>query len=261
MTNPYGPWATAIDIGGRAQLSSFWRQRLTMLVPASQTSPVLSRPNLLGLVAAAAMVCALPTFLAAPAIAEQEKVSQEKGKDQGTDVGAKDSAGTVSPPIGNGYTGGTTVISSMTQQAPEVDDDIISTPIPGLRLLMQPRVVKQLALTAEEKKKLRAMGPRFEADQEAFFAEATKKQKLSGDQLTAAYHRWQREADKRALKDVETILTPPQVLFLRETTLAADAYYRLMGPDLVGAWAGSPRRRRTSCAGWTKRIQSRCSDT
>ena len=43
MTNPYGPWATAIDAGRNPQLSSFWRQRLTMLVPASQTSPVLSR--------------------------------------------------------------------------------------------------------------------------------------------------------------------------------------------------------------------------
>ncbi len=28
MTNPYGPWATAIDTGGSAQLSASWRQRL-----------------------------------------------------------------------------------------------------------------------------------------------------------------------------------------------------------------------------------------
>ncbi len=77
MTNPYGPWATAIDTGGSAKLSSFWRKRLMMLVPTSQTSPVLSRRSLLGLVAAAALLCALPTFLAAPAVAEQEKASPD----------------------------------------------------------------------------------------------------------------------------------------------------------------------------------------
>ena len=96
MTNPYGPWATAIDAGRNPHLSSFWRQRLTMLVPTSQTSPVLSRRNLLGLVAAAALVCALPTFLAAPAVAEQEKVSQEKDKDQESGAGGRESAASVS---------------------------------------------------------------------------------------------------------------------------------------------------------------------
>ena len=57
MTNPYGPWATAMDAGCNPQLSAFWKQRLAMLVPTSQTSPVLSRRNLFGLVAAAALVC------------------------------------------------------------------------------------------------------------------------------------------------------------------------------------------------------------
>ena len=82
MTNLYGPWATAINVGGNAQLSSFWRQRLTMLVPASQTSPVLSRRNLLGLVAAAVLICALPTFHAAPAVAEQEKAANKSEASQ-----------------------------------------------------------------------------------------------------------------------------------------------------------------------------------
>src|SRR5271166_5989384 len=73
MNNPYGPWATAIDAGRNPQLSSFWRQRLTMLVPASQTSPLLSRRSLLGLLAAAVLVCALPMFHAAPAVAEPNR--------------------------------------------------------------------------------------------------------------------------------------------------------------------------------------------
>ncbi len=77
MTNPYGPWATAIDAGRNPQLSAFWRQRLTMLVPTSQTSPVLSRRSLLGLVAAAALVCALPTFHAVPAVAQQQPASPD----------------------------------------------------------------------------------------------------------------------------------------------------------------------------------------
>ena len=96
MTTPYGPWATAIDAEWSPQLSSFWRQRLTMLVPASQTSPVLSRRNLLGLVAAAFFTCALPAFLAAPAVAEQEKALAEKGGDRAADAGTKDSAVSVS---------------------------------------------------------------------------------------------------------------------------------------------------------------------
>jgi hypothetical protein len=62
MANQYGPWATMIDIGGRPQLSAFWRRRVTMLVPASRTSPVLSRHNLLWLGAAAVLMLALPTF-------------------------------------------------------------------------------------------------------------------------------------------------------------------------------------------------------
>jgi protocatechuate 3,4-dioxygenase beta subunit len=82
MTNPYGPWATAIDAGRYPQLSAFWRQRLTMLVPTSQTSPLLSRRNLLGLFALAAVIGFLPTFRAAPAVAEQEKLPQEKSSDQ-----------------------------------------------------------------------------------------------------------------------------------------------------------------------------------
>ena len=64
MTTQYGPWATAINVGRNPQLSSFWRRRLTMLVPTSQTSPVLSRRNLLWLGAAAVLMILLPTFRA-----------------------------------------------------------------------------------------------------------------------------------------------------------------------------------------------------
>ena len=80
MTNSYGPWATAINTGRNPQLSAFWRQRLTMLVPVSRTSPILSRRNLLGLSAVAALLWILPTFHAAPLVAKQEKVADENSK-------------------------------------------------------------------------------------------------------------------------------------------------------------------------------------
>ena len=95
MTNPYGPWATAIDTGGGAKLSSFWRKRLTMLVPTSQTSPVLSRRSLLGLVAAAALLCALPTFHVAPAVAEPNRSPHVN--DQSGETSTAKSADEVSP--------------------------------------------------------------------------------------------------------------------------------------------------------------------
>jgi hypothetical protein len=72
MTNPYGPWATSIDAGGNPQLSAFWRRRLTMLEPTSQTSPALSRRNLLWLGAAGVLTAALPTLHSAAVIAEEE---------------------------------------------------------------------------------------------------------------------------------------------------------------------------------------------
>jgi formylglycine-generating enzyme required for sulfatase activity len=92
MSNPYGPWATALDAGRYPQLSAFWRQRLTMLVHASRTSPALSRRNLLGLVAAAALVCALPTLLTAPAVAEQDKSPQDKSGNPRADARGTKSA-------------------------------------------------------------------------------------------------------------------------------------------------------------------------
>jgi Spy/CpxP family protein refolding chaperone len=75
MANPsqYGPWATTIDVGANPQLSSFWRRRLVMLLPASRTSPLLSLPNLLWLGAAAAVLIALPTFRSMSAIAAEEE--------------------------------------------------------------------------------------------------------------------------------------------------------------------------------------------
>jgi len=73
MAMQYGPWATSLGACGNPQLSTFWRRRLTMLVPASQTSPVLSRRNLFWLAAAAVLMLLPPTLYAAPAAVDKDK--------------------------------------------------------------------------------------------------------------------------------------------------------------------------------------------
>jgi SecD/SecF fusion protein len=93
MSNPYGPWATSIDAGGNPQLSTFWRRRLTMLLPTSQASPTLSRRNLLWLVAAAALMLVLPTAYPAAAADEERPaalVYQVEPKSPGGEVTAAD---------------------------------------------------------------------------------------------------------------------------------------------------------------------------
>jgi Tol biopolymer transport system component len=84
MSSQYGPWATSIDAGGNPQLSTFWRRRMTMLVPTSQTSPVLSRRTLLCLGVAGAATAMLPTLLSRPTEASDEKAAgTSKGPSSG----------------------------------------------------------------------------------------------------------------------------------------------------------------------------------
>jgi Leucine-rich repeat (LRR) protein len=79
MSNKYGPWATLIDVGGSPQLSSFWRRRLTMLVPTSRTNPVLSRRNLSLLAMTGILACLLPTIFFTPAVAQEKKPADNAG--------------------------------------------------------------------------------------------------------------------------------------------------------------------------------------
>ncbi len=104
MTHSYGPWATAIDAGGSPQLSSFWRQRLTMLVAVSQASPAISRRSVALLVAAALLLFLLPTFRAAPAVAQQEAAKDGAGP-KPAQAGDKTTTGGAS----NSYSGKTTI--------------------------------------------------------------------------------------------------------------------------------------------------------
>src|SRR5208283_3582808 len=81
MTNPYGPWATAIDAGRNPQLSAFWKQRMSMLVPASRTSPVLSRREMLGLIGVGVATCSLPMIRGTSAWAEPPKHAEITAKE------------------------------------------------------------------------------------------------------------------------------------------------------------------------------------
>jgi SecD/SecF fusion protein len=73
MLDQFGPWATWIDAGGNPQLSTFWRHRLKELVPASRTSPVLSRRSVLWLGAATLLVFLSPTLSLTSAAADKER--------------------------------------------------------------------------------------------------------------------------------------------------------------------------------------------
>lgn len=73
MANQFGPWATWIDAGSSPQLSTFWQRRLTMLLPVSQTSFVLSRRNVAWLGITGAMLFVLPTLRPAPLVADDQK--------------------------------------------------------------------------------------------------------------------------------------------------------------------------------------------
>jgi beta-lactamase regulating signal transducer with metallopeptidase domain/Tol biopolymer transport system component len=54
-------------------LSTFWKRRLTMLLPTSRSTPQLSRRTGLILVSAAALACLLPTFQHAPIQAQPQQ--------------------------------------------------------------------------------------------------------------------------------------------------------------------------------------------
>jgi preprotein translocase subunit SecD len=95
MRRGYGVWTSSLDVCGNPQLSTFWRRRLQMLVPVSQTSPVLSRRSLLWLGAAMLLTLLPPTLCQTAASADEEKkpaalVYQIEPKSPGGQVTAAD---------------------------------------------------------------------------------------------------------------------------------------------------------------------------
>jgi hypothetical protein len=166
MANQYGPWATLIDVGGSPQLSAFWKRRLTMLVPASRTSPVLSRRNRSFLAAAGILACILPTVFFTPAAAQEKKPANEI-----TQADAKSGGKTA----GGSSSGGTLIISNASDKGKATNSGgpALNGPIsfewegsigishasdldfPFYSPLLNERTRKELNLSAEQEKKLK----------------------------------------------------------------------------------------------------------
>ncbi len=239
MINPYGPWATAIDAGRNMQLSAFWRQRLTMLVPVSQTSPVLSRHNLLGLVAAAVLVCALPTFHAAPAVAEQEKGLQEKNADQKTDAGTKDAMPTTivgaltkdaydsryyslgavkkSEPSAAKSTLESSLVYGVIDKGDSTSSSELVLPTSISSALDAENSRMDLQLTSDQEKKLTEISRQFRKQlQESVQTRNTEMERLSAEERV----RKQREHQVKSAKEAKSIRMQVQKLLTEEQWVA-----------------------------------------
>jgi len=175
MTNKYGPWATLIDVGGNPQLSAFWKRRLTMLVPASRTSPVLSRRNLSLLAAAGILACLLPTVFFTPVEAQEKKPADEKSQAE-----AKSGGGTA----GGSFSGGTLIISNAADKGKAIKsgEPSLNGPIslggegwsflshpndldfPFYQPLLNDRTRKELKLSAEQEQKLKEIDRSYRAE-------------------------------------------------------------------------------------------------
>ena len=197
MKSQYGPWATLIDAGGNPQLSAFWRRRLTMLVPTSQTSPVLSRRNLLWLGAAATLLLALPTFRSAPAVAEENKPANE-----------------ATPGHAN----------KAKQQVPAADSGLPATDpyngLPAYAPLCHADVRKTLNLSSEQERKLREINATFRPHWQVF-RDALR---LGGAtaEWDAAQAKFRQEANA-VRKQIEQLLTAEQLTAIRQIVLQGDA--------------------------------------
>jgi hypothetical protein len=62
MNHSFGPWTTAMNSGSSAQLSTFWKKRMTMLPIVRHSSAVVTRRSRLLLVATAVLALLLPTL-------------------------------------------------------------------------------------------------------------------------------------------------------------------------------------------------------
>jgi hypothetical protein len=228
MSNPYGPWATLIDAGGNPQLSSFWRRRLTMLVPTSQTSAVLSRRNLLWLGAAAVLMIVLPTFRAASVAAEDDKMASENSQPNTTKA----------PPTNGPPAGKQTSDNSFTSIG------IYTTRVGGapLRYLILPVSVgvalsrentrKGLQLTGEQETKLREISQKYlRQRQESGQAIRKEMEKLSPEERIAKQTEFQTKSVQEAIairRQVEELLTAEQLTAVKCIAIGLLGAGRLM---------------------------------
>jgi Spy/CpxP family protein refolding chaperone len=228
MANPsrYGPWATTIDVGPNPQLSSFWRRRLTMLVPASRTSPLLSPQNLLWLTVAAAVVIALPTFRNVPALAaEEQPAAAEKKLIGGHNAG---SPATLEESFCS--TGPSTFYANMR------DAELVA------KIGLTPQQCKQLDALAEETR--RALSQAIDEDAERtrqlvkkIEALPKEKREETGKSLFAEEEQRRRERDQRNKREmrqkVEAVLTPQQLQKVKDIVYPELTFAKLHDPKTL----------------------------
>ena len=242
MANQFGPWATLIDTGSSPQLSAFWQRRMTMLVPTSQTSPVLSRRNWLWLIVASTLMLVLPTFRSAPAAAEEQKAvkaGKASAAAAGTVTGNFTRSGTFSAfvTVGNSE-------SSPGKLVPvsETGEEIYFSPSAGVDFVLglgiympleYDRVRKDLGLSSQQQAKLREIGRQYRTESQELLAPLRKKlNDLPLAERQAKMFAAMKPLDEPARKQVEKVLTPEQLTVLRNLVLCERITFELGRPRL-----------------------------
>ena len=77
MNHSFGPWTSAMDSGSGAQLSTLWKERMTMLPIVRDSSPVVTRRGRLLLTATATLALVLPTLHLSRTVAAVEAELEE----------------------------------------------------------------------------------------------------------------------------------------------------------------------------------------
>ena len=256
MTNPYGPWATAIDAGPNPQLSAFWRQRLAMLVPASRTSPTLSGRSLACLFAAAAIIIALPTFRVAGAVAKEEKMASENSRvHQGENTAAESSAvesGDETP------SGGSIFITTFSGSAKS--SSYLVLPISVSYALGRENGRKDLKITGDQEKKLREISEEYLKQHGESRQRISKEmEKLSAEERVTR----QREFQAKSAQEAKSVRVQVEKLLTAEQWTAVKGIG--MGLAGVGLSASDPQFRekigvtgqqKKSCPGSSSRQES-----
>ncbi len=228
-------WAMAAT-GGKRAGATLGRVRRILGVPASNQRHAVDWAGgviLLALVSGLAICIpfslAAPPAKPAPANSEPMKESdQSAGKpaiaDGQSDSGkrAKDSSSRgVKPKI----VGGISISASFRIGRSKPDNPIV---LQGYDLLMQPAVVKDLKITADQKNRLHQVQSAYYADVRKFYQQ---RRKLPQDEVLKAFTQWQREQWSDTRKQVEKILTPKQTETLNDFVRQTKAFDYLSNPN------------------------------
>ncbi|MGD0516837.1 MAG: hypothetical protein ABSA26_04815, partial [Thermoguttaceae bacterium] len=233
MANKYGPWATLIDAGGRPQLSAFWKRRLTMLVPASRTSPVLSRCNLLWLCAGAMLMCLLPTLFFTPAAAQEKKPADDNTTMRGNTYFGTTTLviGKVKPDEKSLQENGATASDQQPPTEPDFKLPWETNPyhwLPVYTQLEGEDVRKELKLSGEQEQKLRDIAANFQMQYEKLRKVVEKGYIKSppGKEMTKEIEAAKAEFmqnTKGVNKQIEGVLTTEQIAALRKIVVQDQA--------------------------------------